>query len=150
MLAGACLVTPQTARAELPKRRAAVGAKERLLKAPDRMPHCAAGLAVAGSPGVLLRLRMEVSAAAQTAVPLPGQASPVAARAGCCSMHQRPRWPQREGGHLYLVVPAGKSSGVILEGRAGAVRRCSLRAAAPAPGRSARRRLKAGRPDGGR
>lgn len=117
VLAGACLVTPQTARAELPSGELLSELKERLLKAPDCMPHCAASSRLSLEvQGKLLRLRMEVSAAAQTAVPLPGQASQWLPEQVLLDGVPATALAQREGGHLYLVVPAGNHQ-VILEGR---------------------------------
>lgn len=117
LLLFACVLGPQSARAELPSDELLSTLKDRLLKEPDCMPHCAASSRLfLEAQGKLLRLRMEVSAAAQTAIPLPGSASQWLPEQVLLDGVPATALAQREGGHLYLVVPAGNHQ-VILEGR---------------------------------
>lgn len=117
LLLWAGVLLPQTARAELPSGELLSELKERLLKEPACMPHCAASSRLwLDVQGKVLRLRMEVSAAAQTAIPLPGSASQWLPEQVLLDGAPATALAQREGGHLYLVVPAGNHQ-VIMEGR---------------------------------
>jgi hypothetical protein len=114
---GLALLSPQVARAELPNSEMLGELKQRLLKEPECSPHCASSSRLfIDAQAKVLRLRMEVSAAAQTAVPLPGSASQWLPEQVLLDGAPATALSQREAGHLFLVVPAGNHQ-VILEGR---------------------------------
>ena len=112
----ALLFSGGEARAELPSKEILEELQQRILKQPECRPHCASSprLQLEIFPK-MLRARMEVGAAAATAIPLPGDASQWlpeqvlldGAPAAALMQHEE---------HLWLALPAG-SHIVQLEGR---------------------------------
>lgn len=75
ILAALLLVAPSVASAQVPPPEMLEELKRRMLQAPACAPRCAdAGRMRVEASGSTLRIRMEISAAAETAVPLPGGA----------------------------------------------------------------------------
>ena len=117
ILGGTLLLTPQVAQAELPSTELLGELKERLLKDPECAPHCASSSRLyIDVQAKSLRLRMEVSAAAQTAIPLPGSASQWLPEQVILDGVPATALSQREGGRLFVVVPAGNHQ-IVLDGR---------------------------------
>jgi len=115
---GLALLTPQVAAAEQqPSTELLSELKDRLLKDPECTPNCASSSRLfIDAQAKVLRLRFEVSAAAQTAVPLPGSASQWLPEQVLLDGVPATALSQREQGRLFLVVPAGNHQ-VLLEGR---------------------------------
>lgn len=111
------LLCPGSVRAELPSQELLDQLKEKLLLEPPCAPNCASSsrLFVDAQPK-MLRLRMEVSAAAQTAVPLPGSVNQWLPEQVLLDGNPAQALSLFEGERLHLVVPAGNHQ-VILEGR---------------------------------
>jgi hypothetical protein len=111
------LLSPQVARADLPSEDLLTELKDRLLKEPECSPHCASSSRMyLDAQAKVLRLRIEVSAAAQTAVPLPGSASQWLPEQVILDGVPATALSQRDQGRLYLVVPPGNHQ-ILLEGR---------------------------------
>ena len=110
-----CLPTP--AQADFPDKEVLDELKERLLKEPDCSPGCASSsrLFVEAQPKYL-RLRMEVSAAVQTAVPLPGSNNQWMPEQVLLDGVPASSLSKQDGERLTLLMPAGNHQ-VILEGR---------------------------------
>jgi hypothetical protein len=115
-LGGLAVLTPRTARADEPPPQEMLDElKRRLLEPPECRPHCAASprLSLVVRPREL-EARLEVGAAAATAVPLPGallQWLPDEV-----TLDGRPATALRLAeGHLWLVVPEG-SHQIVLRG----------------------------------
>jgi hypothetical protein len=104
-----------TARAAEPSPATLEALRERLLKKPACAPACAtiARMALEAAPQSL-RLRAEVHALDQVAVPMPGADKQWSAQSILVGGRS---WPGafREGGSLWLVLPAGRHD-VVLEG----------------------------------
>ena len=111
------LVAPTLARAELPSQELLDTLSERLLAKPSCHPKCASSsrlqLEIKRN---FLRLRMEIGAAAATAVPLPGGADQWTPEQVILDGKPAQAVARSEDGHLWLAVDEG-SHQVILEGR---------------------------------
>lgn len=111
------LATTGPARAELPSKELLDTLSERLLEKPTCAPRCASSsrlqLEIKRN---YLRLRMEIGAAAATAVPLPGSAEQWLPEQVLLDGKPAAALARREDGHLWLAVEEG-SHQLILEGR---------------------------------
>jgi len=105
------------ARAELPSKELLDTLHDRLLQKPSCHPQCASSsrlqLEIKRN---FLRMRLEVSAAADTAVPLPGSADQWLPEQVILDGKPATSLARMDGGHLWLAIEEG-SHQVILEGR---------------------------------
>lgn len=114
-LALAATLTPDTAQAQMPDEKILSQLKEKLMRPADCLPECAeiSRLSVQAA-GNVLRLGLEVDAAIDTALPLPGGAKQWLPRQA--RLDGKVAYVQRdEQGGLWLLTPAGKHR-VELEG----------------------------------
>lgn len=117
LVIAASLLASSPARGELPSKELLDTLSERLLEKPACAPRCASSSRLQLEINRnYLRLRMEVGAAAATAVPLPGGADQWLPEQVLLDGKPASAIARREDGHLWLAVDEG-SHQVILEGR---------------------------------
>ncbi len=115
MLAFAAVLNPDAAKAQMPDEKILSQLKEKLMRPAECLPECAeiSRLSVQAA-GAILKLGLEVDAAVDTALPLPGGAKQWLPRAA--RLDGKVAYVQRdEEGGLWLLTPAGKHR-VELEG----------------------------------
>ena len=90
--------------------------RERLLKPPACLPNCAAsGRLLLEVTGDVLRVRQEIDAAADSAVPLPGHAAQWSPTSALVDGKPAPGLARSVDGQLWLYLTAGKHQ-VVIEG----------------------------------
>ena len=113
----ALALAPRTAAAEVPDQAVLDELKNRLLAKPDCLPNCASSgrLSIDLKPG-FLQGRLELDAAASTAVPLPGNAAQWLPEDVALDGQPAKSLVRTADGILWIAVPAG-SHQVVFQGR---------------------------------